>query len=111
MAQRVAVAACALIVVLDWVQPLVFEWRPKHVGAVLGGLLYLAAAVAIARGVRPLALVVAAMPAIPLTTLALIGLGVDLPVEPDGPMIVVLSVQLVAAVAAASWWRETPSTS
>lgn len=107
MPQRVAVAACVLIVALDWMQPLLFEWRPKHVGAVLGGALYLVAAVGIARGARPLALVVAAMPAIPLTTLTLAGLGVALPVQPDTPMIVVMSVQIVAAVASAVWWRST----
>ncbi len=110
MAQRVAVAACALIVVLDWAQPLWFAWRPKHVGALLGGLLYLVGAVAISRGVRPLGLVVAAMPAIPLVTLTLVAAGVALPVTPDGPMYVVLSVQIVAAVAAASWWwRSRPT--
>lgn len=90
--------------VLDWAQPLLFEWVPKHVGAILGGLLYLSAAVAIARNVRPFALIVSAMPLIPLTTLVLWSAGVALPVTPDAPMLVVLSVQIVAAVAAGRWW-------
>ena len=107
LAQRAAVGACALIAMLDWAQPLWLDWRPKHVGALLGGALYLAAAVAIARGFRPLALVVAFMPVIPITTLGLWASGVGLPVEPDAPMVAILAVQLVAAVAAGRWWRES----
>jgi len=101
------VLACAAIVVLDWAQPLVHEWVPKHVGALLGGAVYLAGAVGIARGARAFALVVALMPILPLGTLALWGIGVALPVTPDLPMVVVLSVQLVAALAAGRWWLDT----
>lgn len=111
MRQRLAIGACALIVALDWMQPLLLDWRPKFVGALLGGLLYLVAALGIARGVRVLALVVAAVPVVPLSTLALWAAGVSLPVQPDGPMLVVLSVQLVAAVAAGRWWASTPEPS
>jgi len=105
--QRAAVVACLLIVGLDWIQPLVFDWVPKHVGALVGGVLYLIGAVGLARGVRPVAIVIALMPVIPLTTLALSGLGVPLPVSPDAPMLVVLSAQLVAAAAAGAWWSAT----
>lgn len=106
-ARWLAVAACAVIVLLDWSQPLVFEWRTKFVGAIAGGVLYLLAAFAIARQWRPAAVVVALMPVIPLTTLTLWAVGLDLPVRPDAPMVVVLGVQIVAAAAAGRFWWET----
>lgn len=98
VSQIIAVGASLCIVLLDWMQPLLFAWRAKYVGAVLGGAIYLVAAVGLARGVRGLAGVLLVMPAIPLATLALFACGVSLPVRPDGFMIGVLSLQLTAAL-------------
>ncbi len=84
---------------------MVLDWRPKFVGAVLGALFYASCAVAIARGLRWAAWGVAALPALPVTLLALHAAGVAVPVEPDAPMVAVLGLQLLAAGLAVAWFR------
>lgn len=103
--QKAAAALCLLVALADLAQPLVLDWVPKFYGAIAGGLLYLLAAVTIARGVRPLAFVVVAMPLIPVSVLLLTVAGVPLPVTPDAAMLVVMVGQLGAAATALVWLR------
>ena len=104
--KQIAVFFCLLVAGADFAQPLLFDWVPKFYGAIAGGLLYLVAGVTIARGVRALAYVVAVMPVIPLTVLALTVLGVSLPMKPDVAMVVIMGGQIAAAVASAMWLRQ-----
>ncbi len=103
--QKTAAWLCLLVACADFAQPLLLDWRPKFVGALLGGALYLAASLSMGRGVRLLAYVVAVMPLVPVTVLSLFALGVPLPVAPDVAMVVVLVGQLGAAAACISWLR------
>ncbi len=95
----VAVAAA------DLAQVLLLAWRPKHWGAIGGAVLYAALALGIGRGHRAPLVVVAAMPALPLTILALSAAGAPLPVAPDAGMVGVLALQLMASAAAVAAWR------
>ena len=78
---------------------------PKHVGAILGGVFYLVAAVGIRSEIRAAAWGIALLPIVPVTVLTLWGAGVALPVAPDGPMVGILVLQLVAAGLAAAILR------
>lgn len=92
---------CVLIAGLDLAQPLLLSWVPKHLGAVMGGLLYLGAAAGIRASWWPASLVVALLPVVPVTVLTLWSAGLPLPVEPDRPMVGIAVLQLIASGLAA----------
>ena len=96
----VLVAACALVAALDLAQLVVRVWEPRLLGALVGAVIYAAAAALCARG-TPIGLWIARLvPLIPLVTLTGWALGAPVPVTPDAWMLGVLAVQLVAAAAA-----------
>jgi hypothetical protein len=105
MIRNALVGATWLVAALDLLQVLILDWRPKHVGALGGAALYLALGLAIRADRRWAAAVVAAMPVVPISVLALSAAGAPLPVAPDAPMIAVLAVQLAAAGLAIGWLR------
>lgn len=103
---RAAAAVCMLIAAADLSQPLLMDWIPKHWGALGGGLFYLTTGALLLRDVRPAAWAVVALPAIPVTVLALWAAGVSVPVQPDGLMVAILVLQLTAAALCAAWLRQ-----
>ena len=106
MTLRRALVATALgIATLDLAQVLLLDWRPKHVGALGGAAIYLLVAWGVSRDRRAAAIVAAGMPVIPLSVLALWATGAQVPVAPDGPMLRILALQLLAAVLAVAWLR------
>ncbi|MCB9697135.1 MAG: hypothetical protein H6738_10180 [Alphaproteobacteria bacterium] len=97
--RRWAAGLAWTVAAMDLAQVLLLDWRPKHWGALAGAGLYVLLGVGALRGVPAALLILAAMPLVPLTTLALWAGGVALPVEPDAGMIGVLVVQLGTALA------------
>ncbi len=102
---------CLAIAAADWIQPLILDWRPKMVGAILGGAFYAGSALAVHRGVRPVAIAVAALPLLPVGLLGAHWIGWSVPVQPDGAMVGILVGQIVAAILAVAWFsaRSDPS--
>ena len=101
---------CWLIALADALQPVLLDWRPKFVGALLGAIFYAVCAVAIGRGVRGMAWGVLLLPVVPSSLLGLWAAGVQVPVEPDAMMVAVWVLQLVAAGLAAAWLHRPPPT-
>jgi hypothetical protein len=103
--RQALVGAALTVTTLDLLQVLLLDWRPKHVGALAGAAVYLLFAWGIHGDRRWAGILVAAMPVIPLSVLALSAAGASLPVAPDAAMITILGVQLLAAVLAIVWLR------
>lgn len=94
------------VAAMDLAQVLLLEWRPKHWGSLLGAAMYVLLGLGALRGVPAALLILAAMPLVPLTTLALQAGGVSLAIEPDAGMIGVMVVQLAASLASVSAIRD-----
>ena len=104
--RRWAAGLAWTVAVLDLAQVVLLDWGPKHWGALLGAALYVVLGAGAWRGVRAADLVLAVMPLVPLTTLALWAGGVALPLEPDAGMLGVMVVQIGAALASVLAIRE-----
>ena len=105
---RYAAAACTGVCLADIVQLVVTPWEPGRVGAIAGAVLYAVLAWGLASNRTWAAVGAVVTPLLPLTLITLWATGIASPKTPDGWMLGIFVVQLVAAALSVAVLRREP---
>lgn len=111
MSRRALLLLLGLIVLADLAQPATQPWQPRFLAALGGAAIYALAGWGVWRGHRAALALVVGMPLVPVATLTLWAMGVDVPVAPHAAMVGIAALQVAAgAVALVAWRRPRPAT-